>query len=75
MEFINKQTKLSWVVLEEININGCQHMDISYFIEHNQQHNYIMLYLIYNNNSYIQFTGKLTISSYWYATLYNLIFW
>ena len=34
MQFADEQIKLSWVVIEEMYINGCQHTDVYYLIEY-----------------------------------------
>ena len=36
-----KKPELSHMSMEDMSTNGCQHTDISYFIEHNLRHNYI----------------------------------
>ena len=47
MEVIDEQTKRVWLLMEEMNTNGYQLTDISYFIEDDHTHNYTMYYISY----------------------------
>ena len=60
MEFIDKQTKLSWMIMQEIYIIGCLYTDIAYFIEHYHKGTIISHVFMGNRSCCKQFTRKVT---------------
>ena len=57
IEVIDKQTKLSWMEMEEMYISGCMHIKIPYLTKFYQFHNYVTYYYSYITTANTQLTS------------------